>query len=235
MKQFSSLKYSIQLYIASKILKQTKESLIINGFSITDEMENIAAIHITEHKPLSKIFQTKSFWKDDFLTNEHTLDPRPETENLIELFNSHNHQNVSVVEFGIGTGAILLSIMKDNPNITGIGIDISLNALQVCEQNAKKLNLKPRLIHMDLNDFNETADILISNPPYLTQEEIDENPVLRYDPHIALYGGHDGLKYYNDILEVCKRCKFKHIYLEVPPLRMNKVKKMFSDYNVFFI
>ncbi len=232
---FNKLNKNIQYYIASHILQKSKEFLMIYGFDITDEMEKIAKNHIENHIPLSKIFQTKAFWKHDFFTNENTLDPRPETESIIELFQSHNHTNVTIVEFGVGTGAVLLSIMADNPSIKGIGIDISSAALKVCEYNAKKIDVKPILKCMDLKDFHEPADILISNPPYLTEEEIVENPVLQYDPHIALYGGIDGLDCYRAILEVVKRCNFTHIYLEVPPKRQSIVQEMFKDFNVYIV
>lgn len=232
---FKRLNKNLQLYIASMVLNQTKTNLIVNGFIINEQMEAIAQDHLLNHKPLSKIFNTKAFWKNDFYTNEFTLDPRPETEALIELFLFHNHKNVTVLDVGVGTGAILLSLMLENSTINGIGIDISQQTLNVCEKNAKKFNLKPTLQCMSVENCNIKANILISNPPYLTAEEIHSSIELQYDPYIALYGGENGLKVYEQLLELAKRCKFEYIYLEVPPKRQQIVQHMFSDFNHVYI
>lgn len=234
---FKKLNYNLQLYVASKVLKKSKEYLMINKFDVNESMEKIAYDYLINNKPLSKIFKVKPFWKNEFFTNKYTLDPRPETEALIELILSHNHFNVTVVDLGVGTGAILLTLMKELKNIKGIGIDISEEALKVCKKNAKRMKLNPTLKCMDLQDFDEEASILVSNPPYLTKNEINDNfQVLKYDPFLALYGGEDGLEVYRKILNVIKKGKFTHIYLEVPENKLFEVKKIFKNIsNIYFV
>ena len=232
---FDRLNYNIQLYIASKVLNKTKEHLMVYGFGTTFEMEEIATRHIIEHIPLSKIFNEKYFWKHCFYTNEHTLDPRPETEDLIELIISHGHTNVSLLELGVGTGAVILSLMCELTLSRAIGIDISTDALNVCKRNADTMNVNPILLKNDwLNDFNEPMDILVSNPPYLLRSEIDENiHFLRYDPDLALYGGDDGMKFYEQIAD--KQHLFKYIYLEVPDVRKQQVMELFKNHGNCYI
>lgn len=225
---FNKLNFNTQLYIASKILNISKEKLLVDGFDITDSMNSIAKEYLIDHRPLSKIFNEKYFWKNCFYTNEYTLDPRPETEKLIELVISHKHNNISLLELGVGTGAIILTLIKEIPLCKATGIDISTEALQVCEKNAKNMNLKINLYKNNwLDNIDEHFDILVSNPPYLLEEEINENyDVLKHDPKIALYGGQDGLLFYKSIAQ--KQHLFKYIYLEVPPIRQSEVKQLFK-------
>ncbi len=232
---FQQLNYNIQLYIASKVLKRSKEDLMIYGFDVTLSMENIAKDHIVDCIPLSKVFNEKYFWKNCFYTTEDTLDPRPETEALIELIISHGHNDVSLLELGVGTGAIILSLMREVRTSKAIGIDISLNALHVCRRNAENMSLCPILMQNDwLNNFDEQMDILVSNPPYLLRSEIDENiHFLRYDPEIALYGGENGMVFYEKISE--KQYLFKYIYLEVPDIRKQAVIELFKNHGNFYM
>jgi release factor glutamine methyltransferase len=232
---FHRLTYNIQLYIASKLLSKDKKHLILYGFDITFEMEDIAKKHLIDGVPLSKIFNEKYFWKHCFYTNEYTLDPRPETESLVELIISHGHKNISLLELGVGTGAVILSLMKEIKVSKAIGIDISADALNVCQRNANNMNLSPILMQNDwLTDFYEPMDILVSNPPYLLRSEIQENiHVLQYDPDLALYGGDDGMDFYVKIWK--KHHLFKYIYLEVPDIRKNLVIQLFGDRENFYI
>jgi release factor glutamine methyltransferase len=149
---------------------------------------------------------------------------------LVEQVLQHTDAPTTIVECGVGTGAVLLSLMYEMPLCKGIGIDISEKAIEVCRQNAAKLNLNPQLYCMDMADFYyDLPAILVSNPPYLTNQEIDEHySVLQYDPRIALYGGVDGLVFYRKIAEIVKRCAFTAVYLEAPSNRAEQVREMFS-------
>jgi release factor glutamine methyltransferase len=227
---FNKLNYNLQLYIASKLTGKSKEYLMTDSFEITDEMNEIARDYLVNERPLSKIFNEKYFWKYCFYTNDDTLDPRPETEQLIELVLSHNHQRPSLLELGVGTGAIILTLMKEMNIRRAVGIDISAQALSVCEKNANLLNVKPELrLENWLDNINEKFDILVSNPPYLLKEEIEEHMnVLKYDPFVALYGGIDGMYFYEKIAE--KQHLFNYIYLEVPDIRKNEVAFLFKSH-----
>lgn len=231
-----------QLLIASKILKKSNLDLIINGYEITDEMIKIAKDYLIEKKPLSKIFGKKNFYKSCFLTNEFTLDPRPETEMLVELVvkNHINDSNCNLVELGVGTGAVILSLLMELKNAKALATDISLNSLLVAYENAKNFQLLDRIKFIWSNwlDFNYNKEnlILISNPPYLRKKEIKKVPELKFDPEIALLGSIK--KFYKPIAN--KKTDFNHIYLEIHPNFHKELEKLFPnslfhrDYNNLF-
>lgn len=165
-------------------------------------------------KPLDKIIGIKSFYKNDFFVDENVLSPRPETEILVEkaveIIKKHSFKRI--LDMGTGSGCILLSILDDCPEVTGIGIDISAKALQTAKKNTEKLGLGSRveLKHKSWSDidfsdsFSEKFDIIVSNPPYIPIEDEKKlmTEVRYYDPKQALFGGEDGLSEYRKIAKV---------------------------------
>ena len=166
------------------------------------------------HKPLDKILGTKGFYKYDFVVNEDVLSPRPDTEILVEealkLLPSAN--NVKVLDLGTGSGCILLSLLAENKEWYGQGVDISPKALQVAKQNAQRLELSSRVKWINSDWFDEKllelldfpVDIIVSNPPYIPTQDIAslEENVKKYDPLPALDGGEDGLYHYRQIASI---------------------------------
>jgi len=156
------------------------------------------------YEPVAKIIGYKSFWKNDFLVNQHTLDPRPDSEVIIqaaiELFDKKD-QKLEILDLGTGTGCLLYSLLEEFPNAVGIGVDISENALKVAEQNLQLLSLQNRVKLLKNNwadGIVDKFDLIVSNPPYISENEmltLDQDVKL-YDPEIALVAGIDGLIYY---------------------------------------
>lgn len=160
-------------------------------------------------EPVSLILGRKEFWSMDFKTTIDTLDPRPETEclieNVLENFGDKT-RNHKFLDLGTGTGAIILSLLKEYPDASGLAVDISDAALEVAKENAKTHGFEKRVEFKKSNWFENVKgkfDIIVSNPPYISTKSIDFLPeeVRLYDPRIALDGGEDGLQEYNAIAD----------------------------------
>lgn len=156
------------------------------------------------YEPVAKIIGKKSFWNDDFIVNQHVLDPRPDSEVIIvaalELLKDKNKE-YKFLDLGTGSGCLLLSLLKEFNNATGIGIDISPEALKITQANINLLNLQNRttLIKQNWGDsLVGKFDLIVSNPPYIPATDIPNlsNDVKLYDPELALNGGLDGLDPY---------------------------------------
>mgnify|MGYP001378908508 CR=1 FL=1 len=152
------------------------------------------------NEPISKIINKKSFWKDNFYVNEFVLDPRPETEIVIEeslkIFNNKN-TNLKILDIGTGSGSIAISLAREFENADILAIDISEEAIKVAKKNIidKKLDNRIKLKKTTIDSINQNFDLIVSNPPYLTSSQIKNLPqdIKKYEPRIALKGGNDGL------------------------------------------
>jgi release factor glutamine methyltransferase len=170
-----------------------------------------------EHRePVSHILGRKGFWKIMLRVTPDVLTPRPDTETVVEyvLRDFPEHAAWNVLDLGVGSGAILLSILAERPAAKGLGIDISEEALAVARDNAAGLGLAGRLALMR-SDWttllgDATFDLVVSNPPYIASEVIEtlEPEVRDHEPRLALEGGADGLDHYRllapEILRVLK-------------------------------
>ena len=151
-------------------------------------------------KPIAYLINKKSFWNSDFFVTNDTLIPRPDTELLIECILNYtkNKNKLNILDIGIGSGCILLSILSEKKNFYGTGIDISKNTLNICKINAANLNVANRLKLFKTNVDKFTLgkyDLIVSNPPYINKNRIKylEMDVAKYEPLMALDGGLDGL------------------------------------------
>lgn len=163
------------------------------------------------HMPLDKILQKKDFYKETFVTSEDVLSPRPDTEILVEesIQTAKTHGLKSVLELGVGSGCVLLSILKEITDIQGVGVDCSRKALFIARQNLENLKLQKRCQLMEadwfkddfLKLFSQKFDMVVSNPPYIPTADISElePEVKNFDPMMALDGGKDGLDSYKRI------------------------------------
>lgn len=166
------------------------------------------------HKPLDKILGTKGFYKYDFIVSEDVLSPRPDTEILVEeairLLSSDKAQ--TIIDFGTGSGCILLSLLAESKMWRGQGVDVSVKALKIAKQNASLLGLEKQVAWVNKSWFDEDlaqvldspVDMIVSNPPYIPSKDIAqlEDDVKLYDPIQALDGGEDGLEHYRQIAKV---------------------------------
>jgi release factor glutamine methyltransferase len=160
-----------------------------------------------EREPVSRILGQREFWSLDFYLSPATLDPRPDSETLIDeaLADIPDKQvPLSVLDLGTGTGCLLLSLLSELPNASGVGIDKSEEAVATATANARRLGLGQRA-RFAVGDWGagltERFDLVISNPPYIPEGEIETlaPEVVRFDPVAALAGGPDGLDAYRAI------------------------------------
>ena len=164
------------------------------------------------HEPIAYIIKTKEFWSLKFTVNEHVLIPRPETEGLVEqaLKMIANIKAPNILDVGTGSGAILISLLHEQIDATGLGVDISSDALDVAKSNARSIGVVDRCSLLQSDYFQNVTgkfDLLVSNPPYITDqamEGLSEN-VKAYEPALALKGGEDGLTAYRKIIEQAHR------------------------------
>ncbi|NJM83336.1 MAG: peptide chain release factor N(5)-glutamine methyltransferase [Tabrizicola sp.] len=153
-------------------------------------------------KPVSKILRSRTFWRHSFLVTEDTLDPRPETETLVSA--ALDRPFSRMLDLGTGTGCILLSCLADMPGATGLGTDISTEALKIAATNAQRLQLSHRADFQKadwLVSIPGRFDLITSNPPYIAAAELAalEPEVHLWEPHVALTPGGDGLDAYRVI------------------------------------
>lgn len=165
---------------------------------------------LKEKKPIQYVIGNVNFYGNKFLVNENVLIPRFETEELIEntllyIDKIFPDKNLKVIDLGTGSGCIGITLKLKNPSFDVTLLDISKEALEVAKQNASSLNAQVKLCQNDmLENLEEKYDIIISNPPYIKENEPIEEIVKNNEPHLALYAGIDGLDYYRKILKEAK-------------------------------
>ena len=170
-------------------------------------------------EPIAKIIKNKSFWKNEFYVNNFVLDPRPETELIIEeVLNIYNNKNLKlkILDIGTGSGCIAISLAKEFKNASITAIDISREALEVAKKNLKILNCddQVQLKLIDFKNINSKFDLIVSNPPYLTNNQFDKTDpeVKNFEPKLALVGGDDGLKFYREYSNTLQNLMNKKAY-----------------------
>ncbi|MBL1419627.1 MAG: peptide chain release factor N(5)-glutamine methyltransferase [Alphaproteobacteria bacterium] len=160
------------------------------------------------HMPISRILQSRQFWGLDFTIDQHVLDPRADSEILIETllhFRPPSFEPLKLLDLGTGSGCLLLALLHEYQSATGIGADFSAKALKIAQLNAKNLNLSNRASFIQSDWFTQIEaqkfDIILSNPPYIPHKDITSlaDNVKLYDPLSALDGGKDGLAPYRII------------------------------------
>ena len=166
------------------------------------------------HEPLSRILGQREFFGLDFHLNRATLDPRPDTEALVEAVLAHEKltertgirgAGLTILDIGTGTGAILLALLANLPAARGLGVDLAAEAVEMAHANADRLGLFGRARFRQGDCFEgieERFDIIVSNPPYIPSAEIGGlDPEVRlHDPILALDGGIDGLDFYRRLV-----------------------------------
>ncbi len=231
--KFSNLDCEVLL---AKVLRKQRKYLILN----LDKPLNKKNLEIfkdlinqrSNGKPIAYLTKKKDFWNSEFITEEGVLIPRPDTEVLIEatieLFKNKDYANV--LDIGVGTGCIILSILEEKPCFYGIGIDVSSKSISLSKLNAKKLNLENRVkfIKTDVDNFcHGKYDLVVSNPPYINSNKIRylEKDVKNFEPKLALDGGLDGTFKILKIIEKAStllKCNGKLI-LEIGYDQKNKI------------
>ena len=232
--------------LMSKVINKDKKFIILNSDAELNENDykNFKELvsYRSRKKPIAYLIGKKSFWKYDFLINEKVLIPRPDSELIIEqvLKIYKNKECINFLEIGVGSGCLILSILKEKRSFLGKGIDLSKDSLKICKVNADMLRLSERLklFKSDIDNFSlGKYDLIISNPPYVRNLDfkyLDEE-VVRFEPKIALDGGLDGL---SEIRKVIKKSseliKFHgKLILEIAHDQKNEVKKILKSNNFY--
>ena len=196
-----------------KVIGKNKKYIILN-YDENLELENLRIFkqlikERSTRKPVAYLTNKKFFWKYEFHVSKDTLIPRPDTELLIEevLKITKNKNKIKVLDIGVGSGCILLSILKEKKNFFGTGIDISKNCLNISKINANNLKVDTRVkfYKSDVDKFDlGKYDLIVSNPPYINKYKLKylEKDVVNFEPKVALCGGLDGL---SEIRKVIKK------------------------------
>ena len=161
-------------------------------------------------EPVSRILGVREFYGRKFLVDRHALDPRPDTETLIEAALDHveratsRESSLKLLDLGTGTGCILITLLAELPRARGVGTDISGAALKLAAANADRLGVADRASFVAsnwLDGVEGSFDLILSNPPYIASAQITNlaREVAVHDPRLALDGGPDGLDAYRRI------------------------------------
>jgi release factor glutamine methyltransferase len=191
------------------------------------------------HEPVSRILGVKHFYGRPFIVTPDVLDPRPDTECLVDLVldilraEDRLPDALTIADIGTGSGAIIVTLLCELSKARGIATDISAAALEVARENATRLGVLDRLTLVEANvlaGVNDQIDVIVSNPPYICSAEIAglDFDVRDYDPHLALDGGSDGLTFYREIANEISAFKAPcWIVLEVGAGQADDVEELF--------
>ena len=240
-KSILSAKLDSEILMA-KALGKKREYIILNNDKIIKEQNLEYFKQLVQEratrKPIAYLLNKKSFWNSEFDVNKNTLIPRPDTEIILEqiLKFTKNKNYLNILDIGVGSGCILLSVLKERKNFYGTGIDISRNSLDICKTNAKKLLLEKRakFFKSDVDKFAiGKYDLVVSNPPYIKTSDLKylESDVIKFEPKLALDGGLDGLSVIRKVIKKSSELLKKNgkFILEIGFDQKNKVIKLLNN------
>ena len=227
--------------LMAKALDKDREYIILNHDKVLNN-ENLEYFKklVSERatrKPIAYLLNKKFFWKSEFYVNQKTLIPRPDTEIIVEqTLKVVKHRNyLKILDIGVGSGCILLSILREKKNFYGTGIDICKNSLEISRLNAKKLLVDERVkfYKSDVDKFAQgNYDLVVSNPPYIKKSDLKylESDVLKFEPKLALDGGLDGLSAIRKVINKSSDLLKKNgkFILEIGFDQKNKVIKLLN-------
>lgn len=199
----------------------------------TQERIEILAARRKAREPLSHIIGTRPFYEHTFRVSPAVLDPRPETECLIRA--ALEKPFIHMLDLGTGSGCILLSLLAASPTASGIGTDLSPEALDVAATNATALGIDPRAMFLQSDWFGAvdgSFDLIVSNPPYIAAQEMPLlAPELSYEPRLALTDEKDGLSAYRMIIPQAKKFLTPggRVMLEIGWQQGQTVEQMFQE------
>ena len=233
--------------LLAKAIKKDRQYVILNSKENIDKNSLNIFFNLIKRRrkgePIAYLTNKKEFWNEIFYIDKNVLIPRPDTEIIIEqlLKISLKKSQLQVLDIGVGSGCILLSLLKERPNFYGTGIDICKNSINISKYNAKMLHLENRIrfFHSGIDNFNlGKYDIVVSNPPYIEFLKLKylDKDVFNYEPKLALNGGLDGFSMIRKVIEKTSVLikKKGNFFLEIGFNQKNKVKEMLKE-NGFYI
>ena len=188
-----------------------------------------------QKEPISQIIGLRKFWNSNFYIDETVLDPRPESELIVEKVLELSDANLSLIDLGTGSGCLAISIALERPNFKIFASDISPDALKVAEINSRYHKTPITFIKSDwFSEINNTFDIIIANPPYISENEYESLPISirRFEPKIALTAGINGLDCFKKIImEFHKYLKPNGIiFMEIGYSQKRIIEELFIKY-----
>ena len=208
----SSYKIDCEI-LMSRTLNISREEVLLNLEKNVKKEEKERYFNLInrrkKNEPIAYITNNKNFWKNKFVTNKNVLIPRPDSEHLVEeaLRLIKKNQFKRILDIGVGSGCLSISILNERLNCKCDAIDPSKNALKLAKTNANLHQLSDRIkfYKRDVDNFyNDKYDLIISNPPYINKHKIKYLGAINYEPKIALDGGLDGLEVIRKVISKSK-------------------------------
>jgi release factor glutamine methyltransferase len=235
------------LILLSYAISFSREQLIFNPDFELDFAQQQNFFTLLERRkarqPVSQIIGKREFFGGDFFVNSDVLDPRPDSESLIELVLErfpNCDEEIKILELGVGSGCLIITLLKAFKNAAATAVDVSDKALEVAKKNAQNHQVLERLKLQNSNLFsalNDSSkfDLIISNPPYIPSKEIEnlQAEVRLFEPLLALDGGVDGLDFYRKIAAQSQNFLSENgqIILEIGFGQKEDITKIFTQKN----
>ena len=232
--------------LLAKTLNISREEILVNLDQKINKKNSLFFQNYLQRRsrsePIAYILGEKEFYSQKFDVNKHTLIPRPETELMVdELIKMYQGKSISILDIGSGSGCIIISLLNYLKKSSGVGIDISKNAIVMAKKNSKKFELQNRLKFFNksfVDIFNKKFDLIVSNPPYVVRKDIKKlsDDIKKFEPIIALDGGNDGLDLIKKVIYKSKDIiKYNGMLaLEIGNEQIKKVSKILFD-NSFIV
>ena len=196
---------------------------------------------LLNNEPLNYVLGYSYFFGYKMIVNKDVLIPRYETEELVGLILSKYDEyfkgkKINLCDIGTGSGAIAIALKAEENNLNVYASDISSEAIEVAKANAKNNDVKVSFMVGDMLEpfkaLDIKFDILVSNPPYIPSDEVMEKSVIDYEPHVALFGGSDGLKFYREIFEGAKDILNEHslLFFEIGYDQKERLEALAHEY-----
>ena len=220
------------------------KEIILSNFNIDDInilSFNKAFKRRLNREPISKIFNNKSFWKNNFFVNENVLDPRPESETIMESalkYFPNTKENLRILDLCTGSGCLAISLGKEYCNSKIVATDISNKAIEIAKLNSKKIGCENQIkfIKCDLIKDFDTYDLVVSNPPYISNKDYKKlsKEILIYEPKIALIAKENGYNFYKKIAKILPKIlsNSSKAIIEIGSLQAEKTINIFKVNNI---
>tara|TARA_B110000003_G_C16592734_1_gene512467 strand:- start:148 stop:990 length:843 start_codon:yes stop_codon:yes gene_type:complete len=228
--------------LLSKVISKDRKYIILNSCEeinkkSLDDFNNLIQRR-KKGEPIAYITNNKEFWNDSFYVDKNVLIPRPDTELIIDqvLKIFPKNKRLQLLDIGVGSGCILLSLLKERSNFFGTGIDISKKSINISKYNAKILQLTNRVkfYNSDVDNFKiGKYDLIVSNPPYIDLLNLKylERDVINFEPKLALSGGFDGFSKIKKVVSKAADLIKKNgkLILEIGFSQTEKVRKILKE------
>ena len=244
-KKFANPELELRILVNKSSIKN--KEIILSNFNI----EDIDLIKFNNNfqrrmnnEPISKIFNSKSFWKYDFYVTSDVLDPRPETELILEKILEYfpvKEKKLNILDMCTGTGCIAICLAKEYLNSKIIATDLSFKAIEIAKINAKNLNCENQIhfVCCDLINNINKYDIVVCNPPYLSELEYKNTAleIKKYEPKIALVATNDGYEFYYRLSKIIPKLLDKKslVFIEIGVLQAKKTINIFKSNNMYLV